>query len=76
VSGIFPTPLKINVKMVIYDILGRVVKTLINELQNAGYKSISWDGTDEYGNQVSSGIYIYRIVANNYVDAKKMLLIR
>jgi hypothetical protein len=60
----------------VYDILGRVVRTLINEYQYLGYKSVIWDGTDEYGNAVSSGIYICRMVAGNYVNAKKMLLIR
>lgn len=65
-----------SVKITIYDILGRVVKTLVNEFQDAGYKSVLWDGTNENGNNISSGVYIYKIEAGDFIDSKKMLLIR
>lgn len=66
----------VNVKITVYDILGRVVKTLVNEYQDAGYKSVMWDGLNEKGNHVSSGLYIYKIEAGNFVDSKKMLLLK
>lgn len=64
------------VALKIYDILGREVKTLINNEVNAGTHSIVWNGTDNYGNKVSSGTYIYRVVAGDFVSVKKMVLIK
>ena len=64
------------VTLKIYDILGREIKTLVSENQNSGQYSIQWDGTDNSGNRVTSGIYIYKIVANNYVASKKMILMK
>lgn len=66
----------INVKITIFDILGRAVKTLVNEFQPAGFKSIQWDGTNENNVSVSTGVYIYKIEAGNFVDSKKMVIIR
>jgi len=51
------------VNITIYDMLGRQVKTLINKTQNAGYKSVIWDATNDYGKPVSAGIYLYQIQA-------------
>ncbi len=66
----------VNVKITVYDILGRVIKTLVNEFQDAGYKSVMWDGTNSGGSHVSTGLYIYKIEAGNFVDSKKMLLLK
>ena len=62
-----------NVQLKIYDILGREVKTLINSEQPAGAYRVEWNGTNNYGTQVSSGMYIYRIVAGKFVQTKKMI---
>ena len=51
-----------NVKLVIYDILGREVTTLVNGFQDAGYKSITWYGTDAFGKNVGAGMYFYLII--------------
>jgi hypothetical protein len=64
------------VTLIIYDILGREVKTLMNQTQNGGYKSILWDGTNNHGHSVSAGVYLYRIQAGNYTLAKKMVLLK
>ncbi len=65
------------VTLEIYDILGRRVKSLIsNEQMNAGLQNIKWNGADQSGNKVASGIYIYRIKANNFSSSKKMMLIK
>jgi hypothetical protein len=62
--------------IIIYDMLGREVKTLINQTQNGGYKSILWDGTNDHDHSVSSGVYLYRIQAGNYMRSKKMVLLK
>lgn len=60
----------------IYDILGREVKTLLNEEKNAGTYSLLWNGLNESGSKVSSGTYIYRVTAGGHVQTKKMLLLK
>ena len=59
---------------IIYNILGQKVKSLVNEYQTAGYKTIHWDGRNERGNLVSSGIYFYKFQAGNFVKTKKMVI--
>ena len=56
--------------------LGRQVKTLINQTQDAGYRSIIWDATNDYGKPVSAGIYLYQIQAGEYISTKKMVLLK
>jgi hypothetical protein len=60
----------------IYDILGREIKTLVNSYQNAGRQLIAWDGTDNTGQSVSSGVYFYRVQADDNFDIRKMVYIR
>lgn len=60
----------------IYDMLGREVKTLVNSEQNIGIHSVQWNGDNNYGNKVSSGIYLYKIEAGNFIMAKKMILLK
>ena len=64
------------VNITIYDMMGRKVKTLINKTQNAGYRSIIWDATNDYGKPVSAGIYLYQIQAGEYISTKKMVLLK
>jgi hypothetical protein len=64
------------VNITIYDMLGREVKTLINQTQDAGYKSVIWDATNDYGKPVSAGIYLYQIQAGEYNSTKKMVLLK
>ena len=64
------------VTITIYDMLGRQVKTLINQAQDAGYRSIIWDATNDYGKPVSAGIYLYQIQAGEYISTKKMVLLK
>ena len=64
------------VTITIYDMLGRKVKTLINQTQDAGYKSIIWNATNDYGKPVSAGIYLYQIQAGDYISTKKMVLLK
>jgi hypothetical protein len=60
----------------IYNILGQKVKTLVNEPQEAGYYSVTWEGRDDFGGEVASGVYLYRLIAGDFVQTKKMTLIR
>ena len=69
-------PAGADVRIEIYNILGQNVRTLVDERQAAGYRSVIWDGNDDSGNQVSTGVYFYRIEADDYQASKKMLLIK
>ncbi|MEW5924479.1 MAG: FlgD immunoglobulin-like domain containing protein [Candidatus Zixiibacteriota bacterium] len=65
-----------HVLLEIYDILGRKVKTIVDATQSFGLYSIAWDGADDYGNAVSSGIYLYRLIIDDFVESKTMLLLK
>ena len=64
------------VSITIYDIMGRKVRTLINEYQDIGYRTILWDATDDYGRAVSAGMYVYMIQAGDFRQVKKMVLLK
>ncbi len=72
----FTLPKEEQVKLAIYDILGRELVTLVNQKMIAGNYSATWDGKNENGAAVSSGIYLYRIEAGPFVKTHKMILIR
>jgi flagellar hook assembly protein FlgD len=65
-----------KIKLTIYDLLGRRVKTLADYHQTPGQKSLDWDGTDDNGNPVASGIYFYRIEVGAFTDSKKMVILK
>jgi len=69
-------PAESKVSFVIYNIAGQRVKTLVNDQMSAGTHTINWDGTNENGNVVSSGIYFYKVVAGDIVTTKKMILMK
>ena len=56
--------------------LGREVKTLINQTQDAGYRSVIWNATNDYGKPVSAGIYLYQIRDGEYINTKKIVLLK
>jgi formylglycine-generating enzyme required for sulfatase activity len=64
------------VNITIYDMLGREVITLIDQTQDAGYRSVNWNATNNYGKPVSAGIYLYQIQAGEYISTKKMVLLK
>jgi hypothetical protein len=64
------------VNITIYDMLGKEIKTLINQTQDAGYRSVIWNATNNYGKPVSAGIYLYQIQAGEYMQTKKMVLLK
>ena len=64
------------VNITIYDIMGRKVSTLVNSQQTAGYKSIQWNATNNAGQPVSAGLYLYTIQAGKFRQTKKMVLLK
>ena len=64
------------VELSVYNMLGQRVKSLFNEPKAAGYHTVSWDGTNEQGQIVSTGIYLYKLTAKDLRETKKMLLIK
>jgi flagellar hook assembly protein FlgD len=65
-----------QISLVIYDILGREVSTLVSEVQEAGWYDVRWYGLDESGRPMSAGIYLLRIQTQNFVEVKRMILVR
>ncbi|MGA2667524.1 MAG: T9SS type A sorting domain-containing protein [Ignavibacteria bacterium] len=65
-----------DVSIKIYDITGREVNNLVNQRMTPGTYSVIWTAVNNMGNSVSSGVYFYRIEAGNYVESKKMMLVR
>jgi hypothetical protein len=64
------------VSIIIYDVMGRSIKSLVNTTQSAGYRSIQWDATNNLGEPVSAGMYIYMIQAGQFTKTKKMVLLK
>ncbi len=64
------------VNVLVYDMMGRMVKTLVNDLQNSGQNYIKWNGTNDNGEQVSAGLYLYTIQIGEYIETKKMVLLK
>ena len=64
------------VNVTIYDMLGREIRTLVNSTQDAGFKSVIWNATNDYGKPVSAGVYLYQIRAGEFVQTKKMVLLK
>jgi hypothetical protein len=72
----YSLPNRKNVKIEIYDLLGRLVKTLVNETKLAGKYSVIWNGEDNRGRAVSSGVYLYRLYSGSQIITKKLNLIK
>ena len=72
----FDLPEDANVMVDIFDVAGRKIRTLINEPKEAGTHQVMWDGQDDHGNSVASGVYVYRIQAGDFVQSKKLLFMK
>ena len=72
----YELPQSEHVKLVIYNVLGQEIRTLVNDLKPPGRYVVVWDSRDELGHPVSSGIYLYRMVAGDFVQIKKMLILK
>ena len=65
-----------NIQIKVYNTLGQLVKTLINEIKTPGEYSIVWNGKDDNGSVVASGAYFYQIQTKDFVSSKKMILLK
>ena len=72
----YDLPEDVMVNITIYDMMGRQVKTLINGKQSAGYKSLQWNATNNLGQSVSAGLYLYMIQAGEFRQIRKMVLFK
>jgi hypothetical protein len=65
-----------QISLVIYNLLGQKVRSLVNSFVSAGYYEVTWDGRDENGQSVQSGVYIFRLQTGTTALVKKMMLIK
>ncbi len=72
----YALPRPATVRLVVYDALGRAVRTLVKAEQPPGSYTVAWDGQNDSGTPVPSGVYLYRIVAGDFVQARTMLLVK
>ncbi|MBN1350143.1 Ig-like domain-containing protein [candidate division KSB1 bacterium] len=72
----YQLPVRADVRLVIYNIMGQTICELVNEQQPAGYYAVHWDGKDKNGMDAASGVYFYRIIAGNFTQTKRMVLLK
>jgi len=72
----FDLPVRTHVNLVVYNVLGQRVNTLVDEVLSRGQYVVDWDGADQGGSAVSSGIYFYRIEAETFTETRKMVLLK
>ena len=72
----YDLPQDSHVRVTVYDMLGNVINNLVHDNQNSGYKSVQWDATNNQGQQVSAGVYLYSIEAGDFRQTKKMILLK
>ena len=73
---IYQIPEAVFVELEIYNSMGQKIRSLVSENQSAGRYAARWDGRDEAGNFVSSGIYLYRLKAADFLSIKKLTLVK
>ena len=72
----YQLPIKSRVSLRIYDVTGKLVRTLVDQPQEPGYYRVVWDGRDDFGKEVTSGIYFYRLEAGSYTAIRKLILMK
>ena len=72
----YTLPTRSLVSISIYNVLGHEVRRLVNEVRDYGYHTAEWDGKDNNGNDVASGVYFTTMISKNYIQTKKMLLLK
>jgi flagellar hook assembly protein FlgD len=72
----FQVPKSTRITIKIYDTLGREVRTLVDAFYNAGKHNAKWDGLDNFGHEVSSGVYFYYMESIDFKEVKKALLLK
>lgn len=69
-------PEQAKVQLYIYDIFGRRINTLVDDQQQAGWYTVRWNGLNQFGHSVSTGVYFFRIQAGTFVEVKKMVYMK
>jgi len=72
----YQLPSEALVKIHVFNVAGQMVRTLVNGKENAGYKSVAWDGRSESGARVASGVYFYRLEAGSFSATQKLVVVR
>jgi hypothetical protein len=72
----YEVPVVAHVRIDVYNILGQDIKALVDEVMPTGIHEVIWDGTDENGHRVATGVYFYRMEAGDFRDSKKMILMK
>lgn len=72
----FSVPTEQQTRLEVIDVMGRVIATLVNDKVGAGTYNVTWDGMDQAGNVVGSGVYFYRLSAGNFVEMKQMTMMK
>jgi hypothetical protein len=72
----YQLPVGGEVELTIYNLLGQKIRKLVNTKQPAGFYQVEWDGRDDTGSEVASGIYLYRWMTGEFVQVRKMVLLR
>jgi len=72
----YDIPVETHVNLIVYDILGREVRMLLNQTEQPGYKSIRWNGRNNAGQEISAGMYFYRLETTRFVKVHKMVLLK
>jgi hypothetical protein len=73
---VYQLPRAEQVTLVVYNVMGQAVRRLVDEVQGAGEHEVVWQGQDEAGRPVASGIYFYQLTAGEFVETKKTLLLK
>ena len=72
----FNLPQAMHVMLSVYNVEGELVSTILDQPMNDGWNEVSWSARDTRGRAISSGIYFYRLVAGDFVQTRKMVLLR
>ena len=72
----FFSPYQANVDLVIYDINGRIIRTFYVNSKNNGFNDVVWDGRNDYGKEVASGVYFYKLISNEETTPNVRKLIK
>lgn len=72
----YQVPISSDISIKVYDSLGKFITKLVDGYQNEGYYSVTWNGKDNFGAQVPSGVYFYQFTAGKYSISKKMILMK
>ncbi|HJL78367.1 MAG TPA: T9SS type A sorting domain-containing protein, partial [Candidatus Marinimicrobia bacterium] len=72
----YDLPEQAQITLTVFDLMGRQITQLVNTTQDVGYKSVQWNATNSFGKPVSAGVYLYQIRAGEFVQTKKMVLLK